>query len=772
MQQQFSERWCIDLAADKRKKMLKIIIPSCIICLILIIAVIFVSSSFSDKSIEYTLSEQNENGLTAKLSSSISPDKTTEYTGHRLVAENENYELYLQDVNLSIIIRDKNTGSIIESTVSRDDDNSNPTWKGFMNSGISIELQEDTNTLQKKIDILGQGATVLVELVPGGFKAMVDYPKYEFGYMVEVLLYDDGSLVVSIPEDSVYENNKAKYQIGGFYVYPFLGRTYLGEREGYMLVPDGNGALIHLNDKHGRFSEGYSQSVYGEDVGTPKSTVLSLLWGELESHNPSELILAPYYGMVHTDTHIGYLAIIEKGDQDATIEATPNGAYTSYNWIGARFRKAVTYKQRTSDTAGGSVTKVTDRFAYDIQVRYIFVNGEEADYSGLANRYRDYLYETGGIAKKEDTFNIRLDFMGSDVESWLLFKKNVTMTTTDNIKEIYDELEDENVTQILSLYKGWQSGGIWNLPVNKYNVNSSLGGNSKLKELLEETDNKDIQIYLYQDVLRINPSTATTIFSTVQGLDKREYAEEMYKDVYERLNFLLPNKMSTNLNKLIESFLKNDIKYMAVSGISNTLYTHMKDNVIYTRKDTLDSYKTNIAYTDEKMNLLLEQPIAPYWKYTDAIIDMPVKDSDYIYMEESIPFLSMVLKGTVSMYSDYVNFEANKTEFFLKLIETGIYPSFYLTYENPADLIYTNSNDIYSSKYSMYKSMIVEYYKELKAFNELVEDSYIIKHICNNNLTIVTYDNGIKVYVNYSSTDKIADGLTIPALSYKIGGAQ
>jgi homoserine trans-succinylase len=61
-----------------------------------------------------------------------------------------------------------------------------------------------------------------------------------------------------------------------------------------------------------------------------------------------------------------------------------------------------------------------------------------------------------------------------------------------------------------------------------------------------------------------------------------------------------------------------------------------------------------------------------------------------VYEDESIPFLSMVLKGVMPVYSEYVNFEANKQEFFLKMVETGTYPSFYITKESSANLIYTN----------------------------------------------------------------------------------
>ena len=35
---------------------------------------------------------------------------------------------------------------------------------------------------------------------------------------------------------------------------------------------------------------------------------------------------------------------------------------------------------------------------------------------------------------------------------------------------------------------------------------------------------------------------------------------------------------------------------------------------------------------------------------------------------------------------------------------------------------------------------------------------------------IVTYDNGVKLYINYDETERKAEDVTVPALSYVIGG--
>lgn len=697
-------------------------------------------------------------------------DSSKTLDGHTLVAENALYELYLYEPALSIIVRNKNTGTVMESTI-RDEEklaNVNETWKGFLQSGVVVELQEETNTIQKKIGLEASKAAVTVEKIPGGFHAKLDYTAWELGFELEVKLYDDGSITAYIPENSIYEN-AANKKIGNIYLFPLLGHTRLGEEEGYMFIPDGNGALIYLDDKEGRFDSGYVQKVYSSDIGVGESYVLSLLWDSFETHNEAEQVLAPVFGMVHTADQMGYLAVIESGEEEASIYATPNGAYSEYNWITASFRKCATYIQPTSNS-GGSVTKVTDRIGYDIKIRYLFVEGEEADYAGLAKRYREYLLENeSGIQKESNNFKVRLDFLGLDVENWMMWKKAVPVTTVDNIREIYSDLEAEGVTDILTQYKGWQNGGLYDLPVLSVDVDSSIGGKKELLELMEESRQKGIDFYLYTDAIRANPETGNTTFDTVKKMDKRLYNEHNYKNVYRDFVFWTPKKSYDNLIRLENSLQKNGISNLALSGISNTLFTYTLGDNMQTRSVSKYLYEKTFEDLDTDMNLLLETPAACYWRYTQAMTDMPVADSDYIYTDQSVPFLSIALKGLVPMYGDYVNFEANEREYFLKLVETGIYPSFYLTKENPSELIYTNSSDVYSAEYAVYREQIIEYYKELKAVNEAVSGSCITGHeIMENGLTVVTYDNGVSIYINYSESDITADGVTVPALAYQI----
>jgi hypothetical protein len=214
---------------------------------------------------------------------------------------------------------------------------------------------------------------------------------------------------------------------------------------------------------------------------------------------------------------------------------------------------------------------------------------------------------------------------------------------------------------------------------------------------------------------------------------------------------------------------QKDTDRLALAGITNTLFSYNYNGNNYTRFDTQSSYKNTMESVKEKTDLVMEQPFAYLWADTDAFLDMPLYTSSYIFEDESIPFMSMVLKGSIPVYAEYVNFEANKQEFFLKMIESGSYPSFYITKESSAELIYTNSSDIYSSEYSSYKSTICEYDMELKEFNEKVSGAYIEAHeILENGVVKVTYSNGVEVIVNYTSNDVTIGDKAVGAMSYRV----
>lgn len=691
-----------------------------------------------------------------------------EIDGHKFVASSTGYNLYVKEDDLSIVIEDKTTGATLESYPTYDDGKSNATWLGAMHSAVVMTLIS-ANDDTKQADLVNDDVTKNITYTDTGFSAQIYFNTYKLGVTLEVSLTDEG-LTARIAEDSIKEDGES-YYIGTVSMYPYMGASYLDDKEGYMFIPDGNGALVYLDDKEGRFSSGYSALIYGEDVGFDESEVNTLLLDRYNTITDPEQILAPVFGIAHTDDQIAFLGIVEDGAQRADINVMPNGVSVNYNRSYARFILRKLYTQPTSNnsTSGSLHVYEADRSHSDLQVRFKFLSGEDATYSGMAGSYRDYLLDTGKLSKQDVTYNTRVDFLGTERESWLIGTSAVVMTTTDDIRQIYDDLNAEGVTDLMSVYKGWQAGGLYDLPIKKYKADSKIGGTSDLTKLIKEAEEKGIDLYLYDDALYINPDEQNATFNVVKKVNKRRYEYETYKDVYDTFLYITPARADTVLNKVLSTYTKEGVDNLAIAGITNTMYTYTYSGTKYTRFDTAASYKSTLDTLYGASNLILETPIADYWADTKAFLDMPLYSSSYILEDVEVPFLSIVLTGVMPVYANYMNFEANKKEFFLKMVESGAFPSFYITKESSSELINTNSSDIYSSEYSSFKDTIIEYDKEFKALHEKTQDAVIVNHeLLDNGVTKVTYSNDVVIYINYSEKTQTVDGITIDTMSYEV----
>lgn len=694
---------------------------------------------------------------------------------YEFITKSDRYKMYLYKPRLSILLEDRKTGKIIESTLSdeKDDGNSNASWNGYMKSGIVISaIIGIKNTYQ--VDLITAQNTIQINKNDKGFSADITFPEYGFSLTVNVTLEND-QLVVNIPDSSIQETKEGTY-ISTITMFPFMGYTFLDEKEGYMLIPDGNGALINLDNKEGRYVTGFSQMIYGNDAGFVEADKKEYLWDEIDMLEDANRVLAPIFGMAHTKEHTGYLGIVEKGEKRASIVAEPNGVMVNYNRCFARFLLRDVYVQPLNTSNSGTMRKPEDdRTHSDLQVRYLLLSENEADYSTMAVKYRQYLLDNGLITVKDNSYKTRVDFLGTDREEFLLGTRAVTMTRIDDIAEIYSELQSSGVSSLMTLYKGWQSGGVYNLPISSYKADSKIGGTSKLTRLVKDSAGKNYELYLYADALRMNPSNHKLSFDMIKRINKRTFAEEIWAEVYDTFYYLIPESSVEDFKSLVEDAKDDEVNNIALCGISNTMFSYSYKGDFYTRNDTAKVYEDALKEVASNTNLVMEQPCAYLWNNTNAFLDMPLGSSDYMYIDEEIPFLSMVLKGIIPMYSDYVNFEANKQEFFLQMIEAGVYPSFYLTKEDSSDLIYTNSAYLYSTTYSTYKDLVVEYDKQFREFSKLVDGANMVRHEkLDNGITKVTYSNGVTVYINYTGASQTMDGITVEAMSYsyKAGEAE
>ncbi len=695
------------------------------------------------------------------------------YAEYRLAAENELYEMYLYEPQISIVLRNKQNGSLIASTLNAQTAQGklNKTWTGYTYSGVVIDVLTGTSKNYKQADLINNEHTLAYTKAENGFDAELFYPEYGLGLTMQVRLTGD-ELTVTVPDASIREETEGVY-MAMVSLYPMFGATYLDERSGYMLVPDGNGALIYLTDKEGRFATGYSQMIYGSDSGFTESAPAETLWDTYETVVKPRKVMAPVFGMAHTDEKTGYIAVVEQGENRCSIEAHPNGVMrVSYNRCFAKFLLRDVYKQPLNQSESTKMDMLEkDRTHHDLSVRYCLLTGEKAGYMGMAERYRKYLTEKGILSPREDTYRTRIDFLAEDQEKFLIGTRAVVMTSVAEVDAIYEDLQGAGVQSVFSAYRGWQQGGIWNLPVSSFSADGAIGGSGALKNLIEKSGEKDYLLVPYVDALRMNASTNTFTYDAAKMVNKTTLKEKNSRQVYNLFYYLLPEKTAERLESLKKDLSANGIGHLAVGGITETLFSYSLKDRYYTRNDGAEQYRKALESVAGTLETALEKPFQYQWKYAGAILNMPLDGSEYMYTDEEVPFLTLALKGLIPMYSDYVNFEANKTEFFLNLAETGVYPSFYITKQNASDLLYSNSNDLYSTQYDAYREAILAYDRAFRELAAETADAVIVNHEkLEGDVHRVTYSNGTAVYVNYADTERSADGLTLPPRSFRTGG--
>lgn len=686
--------------------------------------------------------------------------------GHNKIVSNSHYDLYLKESTLSLILRNAETGAVLYSTVSQPG-KSNDLWRAFVQSGVVMEYLVGTNIVTYQADMFSKDIEIKTTLNDTGFESVVFFKDLELGYTLKVSL-EDSDLIVSIPKESIVENGD-KNKVSSFFVYPFMGYTKMDENEGYMFIPDGTGSLIYLEDNDGKFKQPYSEMVYGSNIGIDDPYVLNL-YGNINMTVENQKILMPVYGMVHTDQKQGFVSIIEEGDVSAKIEAYPNGAILPYNWITNKFIYRQFYNQSTSKTSGTMVVRQEKINDFNIKLNFKLIDQEDATYTGMAKEYRTYLEEKDVLNPIESVFKPRFDILGSDVKKGLFFESNVTMTSFNQVEEILESLQEMGVDQFSAIYKGWQKNGIYGgLPNTSLSVNKKLGSQSQLLSLLEKYDSDKQTLSLYDDALRLNPSKVSQIkYDIVKKQNRRIFDENIHGKVYRTFNYLTPETTSSLLDAKLSDFTSKGVNNVLISGMSDNLFSYSHERVDFGRVHTAKIYYDSLKKAAEEINLSLQTPFAYLWDVSDEMLDMPVTSSNFSFSDEEVPFLAIVLRGSANTYSEHVNFEANKTEFFLKLVEQGVNPSFVVTKEKSKELQDTNSSSLYRSYFEDLKDEIQYYNDELSGVHAAIENSKILDFKRVDGMSVVSYENGTTVLVNFSEHDVVYEGTLVPALDYEV----
>ena len=154
--------------------------------------------------------------------------------------------------------------------------------------------------------------------------------------------------------------------------------------------------------------------------------------------------------------------------------------------------------------------------------------------------------------------------------------------------------------------------------------------------------------------------------------------------------------------------LGEDSKSLALDGASKVLVsTYSSDGVETTVSDAIKLYQNSLQKMKKNGTTLnLVAPNKYLWKYTDRYLQSPVGTSQYVYETDTVPFLQMVLNGTMEVYAPYANFSFYAQTDMLRMIDYNISPSFVLTQKPSYLLGSTTSSDYYSTEFGQYEELV------------------------------------------------------------------
>jgi hypothetical protein len=432
---------------------------------------------------------------------------------------------------------------------------------------------------------------------------------------------------------------------------------------------------------------------------------------------------------------------------------------TQFNFLYNAFVYNESYFQATNRSGAGVTTLQRRTNVFDITQHYRFLTGDAGDYVGMARDYQAYLLEHGQLQKvieASDDIGIRLEFLGGEKEHILFWDRFIPMTTVGQMADILADLDLPNPEVV---YYGWQPLGASAMPPESLALDPGLGTVAQLKDVIATVEAAGGHFSLFLD-----PQAA---FIDEGGYSPRNDLAMAITNVnllgwgrgtlryYFNMDTL--ERRFTSLSGSAADGLGGGL---AIAGLGSTVYSDFKSGFELNREDARKRYQELLAGTDNRMAFYSPSDYA--FGQMSAYYDIPLGNSGYLFANEAVPFVQIVLAGYVPTYGPAMNFSSNAQEDLLRHVDYGVYPAFFLSQEVTGPILTTYSNWIYTSSYGQWSKEVRRTYDWVNALLGPVRGATIdARETLANGVVATTYSNGKQIIVNYSRQSYQADGITV-----------
>jgi hypothetical protein len=610
---------------------------------------------------------------------------------------------------------------------------------------------QTTNYAITEENIFQPGTTIDFHEIDNGFEAMVVFGRSKIGIRM-IVTYDANGLRIRIPESGIRE--EGDFRIASLKVYPYFGAVYEDDTPGYVFLPDGVGALIDHKAADPLVSSNYLRQIYGRSIGYNTLDDMS------DFVTGGARIYAPVFGTVHGVDQNALFASIESGAAYGRINYYFPFRNRGFSNVFTDFVYRRTYAQPI-DRSGNTISLLQDfRNPVDIDLTYHVLDGAEANYVGMANRYRDVLFGDREKPEERSDIPIRLDFIGLEKKDGLLFTETTLMTTLSDMIGIVEALNRQDIDHIYANILGFDKDGVTWAPPDYGGLSRKIGTDDELRELQKIVESLSYGI----EVMKASDRSRgyNRYVDLAKKINDGHYAYASATDTKYVLDY---DKVEDVLVEGINRYEKEAIDALSLSSVGSLLYGDFANDrrtrdLIVLLQDTLRMSGLPI-YTHDTNSYL--------WKSSDAIFDMPMFSSQYVTFDDTVPFLSMVLGGNVPLFAPYANFYPYPRDDLLRLIDFNVYPSFVMTDKSTKYLQETALESIYSAKFSDIERATVTYYDFVNgALKHVVGADMINREVLGSGVVKTTYDNGVSMIINYGDTPYDDGSVRVLAKNYLV----
>lgn len=610
-----------------------------------------------------------------------------------------------------------------------------------------------------------QADTFEVRQIDNGVRITYDFTETVTSFRIPVeLTLGDGYAQACIVYADIEEYGTSR--LTSISLLPYFGTGHSAE-EGYAFVPDGSGALIRFSDNT-RGAASYSQPVYGSDPS------VNLLLKSVES---TQSVRLPVFGIQKAGN--AFLAVIHEGEAAASIRAESDADFSPYTAVNSAF---IYHQQdltgiRDKESNQRTVLMLHDKPVEEAPcVRYYFLGGEDADYSGMARRYQQYLEEETGLTRgAQSGRSVSLQFFGKTYKETTFLgiptRKSVVATTLDQTAQALERLQEKGLDGANVLLYGFEKGGFENRYPFEASLDSAVGGSKGYARLLEAAGENPI--YMVYDLTR-DYGGGLRLFqrnSYVKSLNKVNVLRQNplmstwdWNEDGPSWKYVTAASLEKNGKRLLESLNEQKITGVLFHHMGGELYSDFQENQPADRQQLAEQYRSLAKQAREAgIRMAADGGNGYLAGLADLQIEAPSASSEQDIFSETVPFYAMVYHGYVTLASQPMNLATDPQAYLMTLLENGIQPAYWLTACDSGELNETPLQFLYNSSLEKWEEDIVSAGVLYAQLQQDLEQVRIRQHSRTGDLSVVQYENGVTLVANYGGEEQQWQGHTVPA---------